>query len=207
MKRNVIALALVLGCAVGSNAQTTNDYGFGLRAAWDLDVPATNYPGLDNGSGFSVGAFYDVPVARNLFIEPGLSYFYNTMDAELIESNYSPAVKTGTWRNMGLRVPVYFGYKFDVVEDISMSVVTGPQVNLGLSLEENFGDITSKNLYDNGWKRVDAQWMVGLRLHYQNNFVVEIAGGLGMNNLLDGDKYPGFHVRRNVFTIGVGYQF
>lgn len=207
MKRNFIALALVMGCAFGGYAQTADNYGFGVRAAWDLNVPATNYPGLDNGSGFSVGAFYDVPVSRKIFIEPGISFFYNTMDDELVKSDFSPTVKTGTWRNMGLRIPVYVGYEFDLVDDISMSVVTGPQVNLGLSLEEKFGNLTSKNLYDKGWKRVDAQWMIGLRLHYQDNFVVEIAGGLGMNNLLDKDEFHGFHVRRNVFTIGLGYQF
>ncbi len=207
MKRKLIAFALTIGSISGMFAQATNDYGFGVRMAWDLNVPATNYPGLDNGSGVSVGAFYDVPVSRNLFIEPGISYFYNTMDAELIKSDFAPTVKAGTWRNMGLRIPLYMGYKFDLVDDISISAVTGPQVNLGLSLEENFGDVTTKNLYDKGWKRVDAQWMIGLRLHYQDNIVVEIAGGLGMNNLLDKKEFPGFHVRRNVFTIGVGYQF
>lgn len=209
MKKNLLALALSTMIFSATYAQTSGDSGFGIRVAWDLNSPSSNLTDLDNGSGFSAGVFYDVPVYRKIFVEPGVSYFYNTITTSVtgFDMAGAPAFVDGTLRNMGLRIPIYWGYKLDLADDISISLFTGPQMNIGLSLDEHYKKGTIKNLYDKGWNRVDLQWLFGLRFHYLDNFIAEIGGGVGMTNMLDADKWHGFHVRRNTFTIAVGYLF
>lgn len=204
-----MALALSSVLFYNSNAQTSGESGFGIRIAWVFTSPSSNLTSLDNGSGVSAGAFYDVPVCKNIFVEPGVSYFYTTVTTSVSGPDVigAPTLADGTLRNMGLRIPVYFGYKFDLVDDISLSVVTGPQMNIGLSLEEHHEKGTIKSLYDKGWNRIDAQWHLGLRFHYLDNFIAELGGGLGMTNMLNSEQWPGFHVRRNTFTITVGCLF
>ncbi len=205
-----LACALAIGCA-SANAQTEQQ-GLGVRVNWDLNSPSTSYNKYanvyNNGSGFSVGAFYDIPLYRALYFEPGLSVFYNTfgIDDIVVGDNF-PYTMDGSLRNWGFRIPMIFGYRFDFTDDIAVSVVTGPQLNVGLSLKEHVGKYTSENLYGNGWHRLDAQWLFGVKFHYQDNWFAEIMGGVGMTNMAGGSENKGQHFRRNTFTIGVGYMF
>lgn len=222
MKKTLLTICLCLAAALGAGAQDMFDAGdgnrarFGVKIAWDLTSPATNLlKNIDpysNGSGFSAGAFYQIPLYKNLYFEPGLNYYYNTV---LINYNLPEAMALGyplpaegSLRNSGFRIPFTFGYRFDFTSDISLSVFTGPQMNVGVTFKEHDKlTKTSRSLYDDGWHRVDAQWLFGVRFHYADNWIAEISGGAGMTNLLGGDKYNGDHFRRNTFSISVGYVF
>lgn len=198
MKKILLSLVCLLAAAA-AGAQV--DQRLGVRVTWDLNSPVTNIKNdnLNNGSGFAIGAFYDIPFKGSFFFEPGLSFFYNTIGFEGI-------VHDGSYRNVGFRIPIVGGYRFDFTDDIAMSVFTGPQLNIGLSMKEHFaGD--SEQMYGNGWHRLDMQWLFGLRFHYQDNFFAEITGGPGMTNILGGKEYKGVHMRRNIFSVGVGYYF
>lgn len=211
MKKILTALvaALTLGTAAAS-AQIEQE-GFGVRIGWDLTSPSTNIDKIanlySNGSGLSFGAYYDIPLYRALYFEPGLSFFYNTMgitDVGVLGGGPGTYVIDGSLRNCGFRVPMIFGYRFDFTDDMALSVVTGPQANLGLSLKEHFPDFgSSDNYYGNGWHRLDAQWLFGVKFHYQDHWVAELIGGVGMTNMAS----HGLRVRRNTFSISVGYQF
>lgn len=57
---------------------------------------------------------------------------------------------------MGVRTPRYLGYKNYLTDNVAISVVTGPQMDVGISLDEHFDSGNKNNLYSNGLNRVDA---------------------------------------------------
>ncbi len=221
MKKITVLLLCILAITAAP-VQAQEDARFGVRVSWDLNSPSTNLNDYvdvyGNGSGFSLGAFYDIPLYKSLYFEPGLSFFYNTIgipDISVASSPSSSVLVSGSLRNVGFRVPLVAAYRFDFTDDIGLSVFTGPQLNVGLSMKAHLnlpdglkGTVeSSEQLYGEGWHRLDMQWLFGVRLHYADNFMAEISGGPGMTNLMGGKEYEGSHLRRNIFSIGVGYIF
>lgn len=217
MKKTLIALALA-AFALGAQAQASvlqkeaDSPSFGIKAQWNLNSPVTNYNKpvsvYSNGSGFSVGAFYTIPVYRGWYVEPELSLFYNTMiiDTDILEEVLDKEPLSGSLRNFGFRIPLTAGYRFNLGSDMALSLFTGPQLNIGLTLNRHANALKHNfNLYDNGWRRLDMQWTFGARFYYADNWMAEITGGVGMTDML-GKSLPG-HFRRNTFAVGVGYIF
>jgi len=218
MKKILVLLLCIFAITVPS-VQAQENARFGVRVSWDLNSPSTNlneYVDVyGNGSGFSLGAFYDIPLYKSLYFEPGLSFYYNTIGIPDISLDPSSVLVSGSLRNVGFRIPLVAGYRFDFTDDIGLSVFTGPQLNIGLSMKAHLnlpdaykdaGD-SSEQLYGEGWHRLDMQWLFGVRLHYADHFMAEISGGPGMTNIMGGKDYKGSHLRRNIFSIGVGYIF
>lgn len=219
MKKTAIALAIA-AIAITANAQDQTlereaaSPTIGIKAEWNLNSPSTSYNDMlsvySNGSGFSVGSFVTVPIYRGLYVEPQVDLYYNTMiiDPDIIQAVVAgqevPA--QGSLRNFGFRIPLTVGYRFDFTDDMAVSVFTGPQLNVGLTFDRyDNGTKRHYSLYDEGWRRLDAQWTFGARYYYADNWMAEISGGVGMTNLL-GKSLHG-HFRRNTFSIGVGYIF
>ncbi|MCC8114152.1 MAG: PorT family protein [Bacteroidales bacterium] len=225
MKRTLIAF-LIGVAAMGAYAQEgtladmldagNNRPRFGIHVDWTLSCPNTNLnrivPTYHNGSGITAGAFYSIPIYKNLYIEPSVNFFYNTMlisqdVVEDMELGY-PLTPEGSLRNSGIRIPLTFGYRFDITDDIAMSIYTGPQLNVGFSLKEHEkGTGQSVDLYDQGWHRCDLQWLIGVRFYYSNSWFADISGGIGITNMAGGADWEGARFRRNNFSIGVGYLF
>ncbi len=222
MKKTLWSLLFIL-CVLGAQGQNpdwfdsgTNHTRFGVRLSWDLNSPSTSFnniiPTYHNGSGLSAGAFLNVPLYKNMYIEPGLSLYYNTMIISQnirddIELDY-PLTPEGSLRNSGFRIPLVVGYRFDFTDDVSVSVFTGPQLNLGLTMKEYVNATHRReSLYDHGWHRCDAQWLFGLRFYYSDNWIADITGGIGMTNMVDTSIYKNGKFRRNTFSIGIGYLF
>lgn len=57
---------------------------WGIRVNYDYTIPGSVKQGgvgidlFKGGSGFSVGAIYNLPIIANLYFEPGISLFYDT---------------------------------------------------------------------------------------------------------------------------------
>lgn len=211
MRKLLITIVAALTAVMGLNAQGRyyGEGGFGVKVAWDLNSPVTNLPNWGNGSGISAGVVYDIPLARQFSFEPGLSFFYNTMDIEALPLvlDGKELLSDATFRNTGFRVPMIFLYRINLVDDIAMSVFTGPQFNLGLGARFHYKYAPDQGLYGDGYNRFDMQWLFGIRMHYLDDFFAEIGGGIGITNILTGSDNKGNHLRRNTFTIGVGYMF
>ncbi|MCM1449830.1 MAG: PorT family protein [Clostridiales bacterium] len=222
MKRTIMTLAVALGVAAATQAQNylvnnpDNKAYFGVRAGLDISSTAgqiaDNY---GNGAGFTLGAIYNIPLWQNLYFEPGLHLFYNTFDYDvLVEPEGMPAeIFDGSIRNWGFRVPLNFGYHFDFTDDISISVFTGPVVNLNLKARTSCGDYDKRfdadygySLINNGFRRVDLQWDFGVSMNYGMHYYVAMSGGIGMTKVY-GVHYDDDSFRRNTFNISVGYNF
>lgn len=213
MKKYLIALAAV---AVLSASQASaqnylvnnpdNRAYFGARVG--LDISSTGGGNTDvygNGAGFTLGAIYNIPLWQNLYFEPGLHFFYNTFDDNMLVMNDNgyDHLLNGSIRNTGFRVPLNFGYRFDFTDDMSISIFTGPVLNINLTAKEFFPGMSSASLINDGFKRADLQWDFGASFQW-NQYYVSLTGGAGITKVYSraDDAF-----RRNNFNIAVGYNF
>lgn len=214
MKKAIIAAFALLGIVAAKGAEPVR---FGVKAEWDLTCPSTSLTTLDDGSGFAAGALVNVPVWRGLYVEPGVDFFYNTMDISFIDFvvNGKEPGPNGYVGNTGLRVPVAVGYKFPLAEGMDFSVFTGVNLNIGLGMKAHFdaGELplpemkSTIDLYDGGVDKFDTQLLLGVRFHYLDNFFADISGGVGLHDICKDKIFGKNHIRRNTFSIGVGYMF
>lgn len=217
MKRFMIA-ALIMTGAIASNAQEyllenpdNKDY-FGIRLG--VDITSTPGPGSDtysNGAGFSIGAVYNIPVYKNLYVEPGLSLFYDTFSDNILvadDGSLEMPLQIGrSFRNFGFRIPIVAGYHFDFTDQVSIAPFTGPQFNVSLYAHDHVDepyDFSVGSLFgENGFKHFDVQWTIGASVTY-DRFVFTAAGAFGLTRVytMNDDR-----IRRNTCTISVGYNF
>lgn len=204
---------------------------FGVRAGIDISSAANGGGNYSNSPGFSVGGVYNIPVYMNLYFEPGLSLFYNTIGANywdsFMESVTDPATGDveeyevpyqidGSIRNFGFRIPLMIGYHFDFTEDISVSVFTGPQLNLSLVARYHQNEVKvpgeeqpsrSESLFGTaGFKHVDLQWKFGVGISYQK-YYMDLSGACGITHMKSGTPNLSRDLRRNLFSITLGYNF
>lgn len=190
---------------------------FGLRAALDVTCPGdytvnnVSVSMYDNGVGFELGGIYNVPVKANLYIEPGLKFYYDTysLKADIVEDlGSSTRVNALDIKKFGMRIPVMAGYHFDFTDDFKLSIFTGPELEIGLSAKE-YAKVknleVSNNLYgeDGDMNRVNLLWGFGAGITYQH-FYFGINGGIGLTNVCN-DSELKFH--ENLVTFSVGYNF
>lgn len=217
MKKTVFAAFLMAGVFT-SGAQDylfdnpdNKDY-FGVRIG--VDITSTPGPGSDtysNGAGFSVGAVYNIPVYKNLYVEPGLSLFYDTFSDNILaaaDGSLEMPLQIGrSFRNFGFRIPIVAGYHFDFTDQVTIAPFTGPQFNLSLYAHDHYDkpfSMESRSLFgENGFKHFDVQWTIGASVTY-DRFVFTAAGAFGITRVysMSTDR-----IRRNTCTISVGYNF
>lgn len=230
MRKTVILLCAILLSGFVLRAQSDifessdNRSYFGARLSLDISCPTDisksghSFAAFNNAAGFEIGGIYNIPLWKNLYFEPGLSLYYNTMklsDAYVntwVGSAAQLDKAGGSVRRFGFRAPLVAGYRFDF-EPVAISVFTGPVISLGLYGRTHVDATgtavsvsTSASCYaDDGiCKRVDLGWRFGVGATW-GNYVVQVYGTAGMCNMLkngDGDKY-----RDNNVAIALGYNF
>lgn len=231
---------LAFACATAFASQAENSYlfdnpenhaYFGARISVDVSSAANGGGFYSNSPGFSIGGVYNIPLFMNLYFEPGLDVFYNTIGVNQwyffkenitdsatgnIDEVEIPYQIDGSIRNFGFRIPFLVGYHFDFTEDIKVNVFTGPQLNLSLVSryhqnevrvpgheEEAFGE----SLFGtHGFKHVDLQWKFGVGVSYQK-YYLDLSGSWGMTHMKSGTVDLPRNLRRNIFAITLGYNF
>lgn len=194
-----------------------NEAYFGIRVGGEITCPGKismdniGISAYNNGGGVEFGGIYNIPVIVNFYIEPGLTFYYNTYS---LKDEYLMAIEddiifnSASIKKFGTRIPVMLGYHFDFTDDIRTYLFTGPELEIGFSAKEYIKGHNiemSGNLYgnDGDMKRVDMLWGMGAGISYQN-FLLGIKGTLGMLNILDEPDMK-FHEHR--MTISLGYNF
>lgn len=211
MKKLFIALtSLVSALTVSAQADLFDNPGnhpfLGIRVGLDVSSAASSkLDCYNNGVGFNIGAVYNIPVYKNLYVEPGLSLFYNTFGTETV-NGLSGKTIDGSIRNFGFRVPIVAGFNFDFTDDIRVAPFTGPQLNMSVIARDHYddGSIDGHSIFgEYGFKHFDLQWVFGVGVTYQN-YYLSVSGGVGMTKVLDvtADSF-----RRNTFNLSVGYNF
>lgn len=222
MNRIAIAILMAVTLTAAAAAQNyivenpQNKAYFGVRAGADISSTAGAPDEFGNGAGFTIGGIYNLPVWKNMFFEPGIYAYYDTFDNDI--ATWTPADPPqegvhkeydGSIRNWGIRVPLNFGYRFDFTDNISISVFTGPVLNLNLSAKahcDGLTDYTYSLMDTKDFKRFDAQWNFGVGMSYGHNCYVSISGAVGMTKAYE-PKGDDISFRRNTVNIAVGYNF
>ncbi len=190
---------------------------FGFRVGGDVTVPGkVKYKGTEveafkNGGGFEVGGVYNAPIVANLYVEPGVKFYYdtykmNTGSIDMVRDGKE--YDKGSIRKTGFRVPVMLGYHLDFTKDIKLSVFTGPEMEVGIKAKAHANTRSfevNRDLYDgdNGMHRVNMMWDAGVGLTVEDMYV-GVNTSYGITNML---KDKNLKFRENRVTFSVGYNF
>lgn len=226
MKRFLLAMSLFSAvAAIPAAAQTEifnnpdNRPFWGIRASADVSFPG-NYKSkllslkmFSPGTGFSVGAIYNLPLVANLYFEPGLNFYFDTYrfsDLVLGNSDESLTESDPPVHKAGFRVPLMFGYHFDIFPNNGgISIFTGPEASLGVSakvkfkneeLRDELGDLYGR---ESDMRRFDLAWRVGAGITVGKAWF-SVAGSFGMTDLC---KLEDISFRENRLYITLGYNF
>lgn len=208
----IVALLAGAGTAVASDALS----GLGVRTSMEVTIPSGGRGYYGNGAGFTAGVSYTMPLTGNFSFDPELLFVYNTMSNKsevMIDDRYY----NGAARSFGLRIPLMFSYNFSLHPNVTMAVSTGPWLNINLSAKQNVlpnmetpvpVPAQKANLFDQGWKRVDAQWGLKLSFTFAKSYFVGITTGVAFTPLASfGDKDKKIRIHRNTIAISLGYNF
>lgn len=222
----IAAIALGILTVIGARAQSPADtYAFdspfwGLRASVDLSCPgkwsqgATRARIFGPGAGASLGAVYNYPVGGGVFIEPGVSVFYDTMDADYVatvpDAPWQGIDRLDAWvGTLGMRIPVTAGYRIDFTPSASLFLSTGPQLEIGftsrLSDDMPGGSSLAGELFDSLLRRVDCQWKFCAAVALGYSYHIGVEAAIGMVNLSRHSATSSFH--RNMVQLTFGYNF
>lgn len=221
----IVAAMPVLASAQNIFDSSDNHKYFGVRLGLDLTCPtkvtdhnAPLNPSTDifnTGAGFNAGVIYNIPVWMNMYVEPGLNFYYHTykVDKDLLpelDSKYTNA----SVREFGLSIPVVAGYHFDFTDDVKVRVFTGPVFSLGLKgnfhVTDKTGDIEmngSEGVYkDGGVNRSNIAWRLGAGIDYKQ-FAFAVYGDPELTHAYHNSKGSNIVFRRNVVSFTFGYNF
>lgn len=238
MKKLAFIAALILGvCSFGASAQSVsfdspdNKPYFGVRLGLDISCPtdikfsnvaqgtSLSVDAYKGGAGFDLGAVYNIPLFMNLYFEPGVSIYYNTMGLNMgdldVDDNLAVKDVKGSVRRFGFRIPLVAGYHADFT-DFKLSFFTGPVVSTGIygrnHVSAKVGSASlseSENCYndnaENGsLNRFDIGWKIGAGVTY-DKFVLQLSGTIGMCDMYKNGNGGKFH--DNNVALTVGYNF
>ena len=202
MKKILILIAL-LGSALFSYAQGP----WGVRAAFDINIPGRVGGIADTeagnllkeryrqGYGGTIGVVYDHWLSGSIFLQPGLSLFYDSYsykDLIIMEDGKGKEEKDPSLYKLGVRIPVVVGYSYSLVDVLPMRVYTGPEFNYAFA-----GDIRFKNrdLVGDDWhlfgkngdqRRFDIAWKIGLAAEL-DIAIVGVEAAIGVTALFPGN--------------------
>lgn len=209
-KKIIFAVAVMLAPAL---MQAQRSAFFGVRTSFDVTHPAGCNDGINNGSGLTVTGVYNMPMSRNVYIEPGVGLFYNTMGIKPFEAG--EAIYDGSVRNFGIRIPVNIGYRVGLFDNFELAAFTGPWFNINCSTKAHIQTdmdlpitVSSPSMFDYGWHHFDAQWGFGISATYADKYYLAVSGGIGMSAMATFNTPDGKdRLRRNTVSITVGYNF
>lgn len=187
--------------AVESNAQ---DGRFGINAGVNF-ANVTGKDASDNNkikTGFQAGVTYDIGIADDFVIQPGLSYVQN--GAKYDGSIFG--VSDPKLHLNYLQLPVTFQYQPEL-GDGNLLLGVGPYVGMGIGkIKAEAGNMSEKADWDDAsLKKFDAggKLLVGYQL--SNGLSLNLNANMGMVKLADVSNPP--KTNNTSFGITVGYKF
>lgn len=211
----LVILGLTSTASFGQEQQQNPPIRFEAQLAFDVTSNTGVRSFYDVGAGFNAGVNAEIPLPSNVYFTPGILFYYTgwNIDNERLEAL---KLYSGSASNFGMRVPLNFGYTFNLMDDLDLQAYTGPWVNVNFLAKQTmspapgseFEKYYDSNLFHDGFKRVDAQWGIGLKLTWSDHYVLGVSVGVGMTPIR---KFESIHnemtQRRNSFQINLAYKF
>lgn len=230
MKKLFFTLAAVFIAFGTAGAQEYSDSIASKRVIWGVkanigaEIPGKVKQGKEGfkvyNSGFSgsVGGLANIALGKNFYFEPELSLYYEEYSYNNIEAvaPNSPSVNIGpTLHKLGVRIPLDFGYFFDISEKWGLAVYTGPQFDYifyGNAKYDKSDEAISQSIKESGLDKIfsgpyaqnrfNVDWKVGVGCPVEH-FLISIEADFGLTNTM---KSP-WTMRENRLTLGIGYYF
>lgn len=223
MIRFLIFLVLIVALGrVNVYSQNTDDTKpmWGIKASFDINIPGkwhANGEGVDifrHGFGGTVGGVCNIYLAHDFYLEPGVSFFYDTYsydDIQILDKNFYKSIDPTVYTT-GIRVPVVAGYSFDITDRFMMSVYTGPEVSYvfkgGIrgkyfdSNNEDIGEMLDPYSKHGMHRKMDCAWKIGFA--FPTEFAtLTIDAAIGITDICKND----ISMRENRVSIGLAHYF
>lgn len=218
MIRKLLFSALVMTAALSLAAQDyTPSVTYGVRLGMDITFPSGSSDAYKVGSGFSLGGVAQIALPRNFYFEPGLMVQYTAMTADNLISFDDEYFYQNSAKYWNIHIPMLFGYNFSLAPKWSMSVATGPYLNINLSARQQLSPNLSVpnplpdrkvNLFNHGWKRADAGWSIKLSVIFAKSYYIGISTGIAFTPLARyGNRDNKMRIHRNTLALSLGYNF
>lgn len=216
MKKILSFLMLVIMCITVARAQGNGMLSTSTvdadKATWkglrfSYDHATERYTGKGNYdgvgfNGFSLGYVQAFRLGRKLplFLETGAGVNFLRHCEDESEDDY---VEKYSVNLFSLSVPVNVVYKFDLTDKVSIKPYTGLYLRLNLMAKEKeesgYTGKTAKESYnmfdgDNGLKRVQLGWNVGVTLDY-SRYNIGIGYALDFNEIEEESKFGTLSIR------------
>ena len=198
MKRNSLILLVVAASLMFSTKAS---------AQWEAGggIASFSHKGSDrvlkeNIPGFYFGASY------NLFFSPleGLSFEPGAYIIHYGKTfTYIDGLAEKAYRANYIHIPLNIKYTYEVGDDLSLGVFTGPRFNTGLG-----GNMFSKGETFPALRWMDAQWGLGIALTYAEAVQLRLGYDYGLTRAVrdrGGNKNQKVH--RNSILFGVAFLF
>lgn len=211
-------IALDISSAANGGGAYSNKAGFSAGAVYHIPLWMNLYfePGLSvflNNFGCSSWQTTTVQIPN---LNPDGTPVLGPDNQPIIDEKDFSYQQDGTIRNFGFRIPMIVGYHFDFAEDVKVHVYTGPQLNINLLARyhreavyvpsqeqeaETFGIFGT-----GGFKTLDFQWNFGVGLTWQT-YYLGLGGAWGLTHMKSSTEMLPRDLRRNLFSITLGYNF
>lgn len=223
MKRLAITLLIVMMMCQAHIYADKYEYGgptWGVKAMLDINVPGkwkVNGESMKmyrKGLGGSVGAVCNLYLTDNIFIEPGASLYYDTFASTgFVISDEEPSEKAEpSAYKIGLRIPVVIGYTFDITDNFSLNIYTGPELSYsfggGYRIKQSQKDlIDGLSLFGNDGnkgelRRFDLGWKGGIGFPF-DNWMISFEAAVGLTDVINGP----ISMKDNRINIGLTRYF
>lgn len=186
---------------------------FGVRVGMEVTFPSGATSIYKTGAGVNAGITYRVPFARQFFFEPGVYFSYLGMNSEDVVEFDKDYYYWGAANVYGIRVPLNVGYRINAGSFVDVDIFTGPWLNVNVSARQgllpNFSNpiIEPKNkinLFNHGWRHVDAQWGFGANVVLSHTYTIGLWGAVAMTPTA---RMHGNSMMRSALLVTLGYNF
>lgn len=205
----LLAASFLIGGAVFAQGPVK----YGIRAG--VSLPTYRFSGgnmayeTKSTTNFAVTGYADIPVASNLYVQPGITF--QGRGGKFASSN--SGANEYTWNTMNLGIPLNLVGKLPIAAGTSLYLGAGPYVDFALSGKEKvkINNSTSENDLNIGsdaaddLKAFDAGFNFIAGVELGSGFQVGAGYGLGLTNLNPVDN--GTKMNNRGFTFNVGFSF
>ncbi len=193
MKKLSVLFAAIVACVMSLSAQGT----FVPEITVGMNVATVNQDGVTSRIGFHAGVRGDYYFSGQdgAYLNAGLLL---SLKGYKVEADWFDETVKETLNPYYLELPIHFGYKYSITDNVAVFADFGPYFAVGL-----FGKTEGYDVFgDDGIKRFDMG--LGLRggVEFNNKFNVSLGYDWGMLDIIDEVK-----VKNRNFMLSLGYKF
>lgn len=215
----VLSVLSCIGASAADLPESSKKY-IGVRAAFEMTTSTKMSQICGYRPGASAGAVYHGTFGSRFFFEAGPQLFFSSVSVNSAGVEDSPLVGniSGHMNDIGIRLPVDFGYQLPVSGKVVLLAYTGPVLSFNFKTDGKFawsGTNAStaekmSKLHNTG---MDIGWNVGIGADIAGHWRVAAECLAGFSDLCSMEYFKTLngkneaYFRRLTFGVSLGYNF